>query len=78
MENPPTDSLAEGKVLVRRLLEMQGSERHADIHTQVAGRLMNFIRDDLRYSKFPKLIIGNGNNKLYLKFDRLASFLVEI
>uniref|UniRef100_A0A915PF79 Uncharacterized protein n=1 Tax=Setaria digitata TaxID=48799 RepID=A0A915PF79_9BILA len=54
-ENPPSDSLAESKVFVRRLLDMQGSEKHADIHTLIAGRLMSFIRDDLRYSTFPKL-----------------------
>ncbi|VDK83597.1 unnamed protein product [Litomosoides sigmodontis] len=56
-ENPPTDSLAESKVFVRRLLDMQGSEKHADTHTMIAERLMRFIRDDLRYSTFPKLAI---------------------
>lgn len=56
-ENPPSDSLAESKVFVRKLLEMQGSEKHADIHTQIAGYLMNYIRDDLRYSTFPQLAI---------------------
>lgn len=39
---------------------MQGSEKHADTHTMIAERLMSFIRDDLRYSTFPKLAIGNG------------------
>lgn len=39
---------------------MQGSEKHADTHTLIAERVMNFIRDDLRYSTFPKLAIGNG------------------
>ncbi|VDO42610.1 unnamed protein product, partial [Onchocerca flexuosa] len=58
-ENPPSDSLAESKVFVRRLLDMQGSEKHADTHTLIAERLMSFISDDLRYSTFPKLVIGN-------------------
>uniref|UniRef100_A0A8R1Y4Q9 Uncharacterized protein n=1 Tax=Onchocerca volvulus TaxID=6282 RepID=A0A8R1Y4Q9_ONCVO len=58
-ENPPSDSLAESKVFVRRLLDMQGSEKHADTHTLIAEHLMSFIRDDLRYSTFPKLAIGN-------------------
>ncbi|EFO15505.2 Sec1 family protein [Loa loa] len=57
-ENPPSDSVAESKVFVRRLLDMQGSERHADTHTLVAERLMSFIRDDLQFSTFPKLAIG--------------------
>nr|CRZ25629.1 BMA-VPS-33.1 [Brugia malayi] len=56
-ENPPSDSLAESKVFVRRLLDMQGSEKHADTHTLIAEHLMSFIRDDLRYSTFPKLAI---------------------
>ncbi|VBB29241.1 unnamed protein product, partial [Acanthocheilonema viteae] len=56
-ENPPSGSLAESKVFVRRLLDMQGSEKHADTHTLIAERLMSFIRDDLRYSTFPKLAI---------------------
>ncbi|CAG9531689.1 unnamed protein product [Cercopithifilaria johnstoni] len=56
-ENPPSDSLAESKVFVRRLLDMQGSEKHADTHTLIAESLMSFIRDDLRYSTFPKLAI---------------------
>ncbi|MCP9259302.1 Vacuolar protein sorting-associated protein 33A [Dirofilaria immitis] len=58
-ENLPSDSLAESKIFVRRLLDMQGNEKHADTHTLIAERLMSFMRDDLRYSTFPKLAIGN-------------------
>ncbi|KAM3723740.1 Vacuolar protein [Dirofilaria immitis] len=56
-ENLPSDSLAESKIFVRRLLDMQGNEKHADTHTLIAERLMSFMRDDLRYSTFPKLAI---------------------
>lgn len=53
--NPPSDSLAESKVIVRRLLGMQGSERLAETHTRIAERLMSYIRDDFTYLNYSKL-----------------------
>uniref|UniRef100_A0A0R3RPD7 Sec1 family domain-containing protein 2 n=1 Tax=Elaeophora elaphi TaxID=1147741 RepID=A0A0R3RPD7_9BILA len=74
-ENPPSDSLAESKVFVRRLLDMQGSEKHADTHTLIAEHLMSFVRDDLRYSTFPKLAIdivqGEYGDRVILQIENL-------
>ncbi|VDN03528.1 unnamed protein product [Thelazia callipaeda] len=74
-ENPPSDSLAESKVFVRRLLDMQGSEKHADTHTMIAECLMNYVRDDSRYSTFPKLaidiVLGEYGDRVISQIENL-------
>ncbi|VDN51341.1 unnamed protein product [Dracunculus medinensis] len=54
-ENPGGNSLAENKVVVRRLIDVQKSEKNVDTHTTIASHLMTFIRDNMRFSKLPQL-----------------------